>query len=70
MAVLFADISGSTRLYEQLGDARAFATIDNCLDMLRRLTVAHQGRVIKTIGDEIMAVFPDASSAVLASSEM
>lgn len=70
MAVMFADVSGSTRLYEQLGDARAFTAINNCLDILRRLTEAHRGRVVKTIGDEIMAVFPDASAAAQTACEM
>jgi len=69
-AVLFADISGSTHLYETLGDARAFTTINSCLDILRRLTTAHAGQTVKTIGDEIMAVFPDAVSAVQAACEM
>lgn len=68
--VLFADVSGSTRLYEVLGDARAFAAINGCLAILRRLTEAHSGRVVKTIGDEIMAVFPDTVSAVQAACEM
>lgn len=67
---MFADVSGSTHLYEVLGDARAFAAINGCLDILRRLTVAHSGRVVKTIGDEILAVFPDAVSAVQAACEM
>jgi len=70
LSVLFADVSGSTRLYELLGDARAFAAINRCLDILRGLTTAHSGRVVKTIGDEIMAVFPDAVSAVQAACEM
>lgn len=69
-ALLFADVSGSTRLYEVLGDTRAFAAINACLDILRRLTIAHSGRTVKTIGDEIMAVFPDAVSAVQAACEM
>jgi class 3 adenylate cyclase len=69
-AVLFADISGSTRLYEILGDARALATIDSCLGILKNLTQEHRGRVVKTIGDEIMAIFPDADTAVQAACEM
>jgi len=69
-AVLFADISGSTHLYETLGDARAFTTINSCLDILQRLTAAHTGQTVKTIGDEIMAVFPNAVSAVQAACEM
>ena len=69
-AVLFADISGSTRLYEILGDTRALATINGCLDILQRLTKDHHGRVVKTIGDEIMALFPDADTAVQTACEM
>lgn len=69
-AVLFADVCGSTHLYETLGDARAFATINACLDILRHLTSTHNGVVVKTIGDEIMAVFPDAVSAAQAACEM
>lgn len=69
-AVLFADVSGSTHLYEVLGDTRAFAAVNVRLDILRRLTVAHSGQVIKTIGDEIMAVFPNAVSAAQAACEM
>lgn len=68
--VLFADVSGSTHLYEILGDTRAFAAIDGCLNVLRRLTAAHSGQVVKTIGDEIMAVFPGAASAAQAACEM
>ncbi|BBJ00306.1 hypothetical protein FGKAn22_19980 [Ferrigenium kumadai] len=70
MAVLFADISGSTRLYELLGDTKAFAAINGCLDILRRVTAAHGGHVVKTIGDEIMAVLPSADAAVQAACEM
>jgi class 3 adenylate cyclase len=69
-AVLFADVSGSTRLYEVLGDTRAFAAINTCLESLRQLTATHGGRVVKTIGDEIMAVFPSALSATHAACEM
>ena len=69
-AILFADVSGSTRLYETLGDTRALATINNCLGILQKLTIQYNGRVIKTIGDEIMAAFPDADTAVHVATEM
>ena len=69
-AVLFADVSGSTSLYEKLGDQRAFAAVNGCLDVLRHLTTAHNGHVVKTVGDEIMCVFPDADTAVQAACEM
>lgn len=70
MVVLFADVSGSTRLYEALGDERAFAAINQCIDVLRRATEAFQGRVVKTIGDEVMAVFPGVLSGIQAACAM
>ena len=70
LAVLFADIAGSTRLYEQLGDAQALATIDQCLALVRAASGGHGGRVVKTIGDEAMVVFPTAEQAVVAAAEI
>ncbi len=61
--VLFADVSGSTKLYESVGDSAAHAAIDLCVKLFRALTEQHGGRVVKTIGDEVMAIFPDAASA-------
>ena len=69
-AVLFADIAGSTRLYETLGDAVALMMIGRCLDVIRQVCEERDGRVIKTIGDEVMALFPSAANAGYASSEM
>jgi adenylate cyclase len=60
--VLFADVSGSTKLYEAVGDAAAHAAIDQCVKLLATITLRNGGRVVKTIGDEVMSVFPDASS--------
>ena len=61
--VLFADVSGGTKLYETAGDEAAHQAIDLCLRLFSALTVQHGGRVVKTVGDEVMAVFPDASHA-------
>jgi adenylate cyclase len=61
--VLFADVSGSTKLYESVGDSAAHAAIDLCVKLFRALTEQHGGRVVKTIGDEVMAIFPDAAPA-------
>lgn len=68
--VLFADVSGSTRLYESVGDSAAHAAVDTCVQLFARVTERHGGRVIKTIGDEVMSVFPDASSGGRAALEM
>ncbi len=70
LAVLFADVSGSSRLYEALGDAQALATIDGCLSLIRRACEDHGGRVVKTIGDEAMAVFPGVNQAAQAATAM
>ncbi|MGI9246177.1 MAG: adenylate/guanylate cyclase domain-containing protein, partial [Steroidobacteraceae bacterium] len=69
-AVLFADIVGSTRLYELLGDTRARELILLCMEIMREATQHHRGTVIKTIGDEILATFPTADDAVDAAREM
>ncbi len=69
-AVLFSDVSGSTKLYETAGDAIAVAAIDACINVFIRATEENKGRVIKTIGDEIMSVFPSATDAAGAAIEM
>jgi len=69
-AILFADVSGSTSLYEKMGDQRALAAIDSVLTELRKSIGMQDGRVIKTIGDEVMAVFASADAAMQAASDM
>jgi adenylate cyclase len=69
-AVLFADVSGSTRLYEQLGDTKALAAIGRCLVLAQDTATGHGGRLIKTIGDEAMLVFPTADQAAAAAAEI
>jgi adenylate cyclase len=70
LTILFADISGSTRLYEVLGDGPARAKVASCLQMLTDITERHRGTVIKTIGDEIMCTYPNAEAAVQAACDM
>jgi adenylate cyclase len=69
-AVLFADVAGSTALYEVLGDERAFALVENCLLTMSACTTEVHGRVVKTIGDAVMSVFKDADDAAAAAAEM
>ena len=70
VAVLFADVVGSTRLYEVLGDHAARDMIVACVDVMRDATERNRGNVIKTIGDEILAIFPTPDDAVNAAAEM
>jgi len=70
LAILFADVVGSTRLFEQLGDQRARAMVGICVDLMRLATEQHNGSVIKTIGDEVMSTFPTADDALNAAGQM
>ncbi len=70
LAILFADISGSTALYDRLGDVKALQLISEYLNLMVAEVAPHQGRLIKTIGDEIMCAFPSAASACEAACAM
>ena len=69
-AILFADVSGSTALYELLGDKPAAKAIEACLGELRIIVAKRDGVVVKTIGDEIMVVFGNPEAACNAAREM
>lgn len=68
--ILFADVSGSTRLFETKGDVEARRLIAAVLGALSHVCRQHGGRVIKTIGDEIMCTFPGALNGILAACDM
>lgn len=70
LAILFADVCGSTRLYETLGDVKARTTIARCVAVMSATTTRHGGTVIKTIGDEVMSTFTTADDAAQAAAEM
>lgn len=70
LAILFADVVGSTQLYDVLGDDRARETVQQCLLVMKQATDQYGGTVIKTMGDEVMSTFPSADDALSASSQM
>lgn len=70
VAILFADVVGSTQLYEQLGDDKAREMVGRCLAIMREATEASNGTVIKTMGDEVMSTFPTADDAMAAARRM
>ena len=63
LVILFADIAGSTRLYEKLGDGRARMVVSGAVGVMSDVTRRHSGQVVKTIGDEVMSVFRSADHA-------
>jgi class 3 adenylate cyclase len=64
LTVLFTDLKASTALYVALGDARAFAIVQQHFERMQHLTATHQGTIVKTIGDAVMAVFPKMTQAL------
>ena len=70
LAILFADISGSTALYAKHGDGAARQMVAACINIMAVSINAYLGRLIKTIGDEIMCTFPTAEAALHAACAM
>ncbi len=70
LAVMFADICGSTSLYDRLGDELARQLIAKCIATMIGKVTTYQGTLIKTIGDEIMCIFPSAENAMNAACAM
>ena len=64
VAILFADVVGSTQLYDKFGDTKASETVALCLDVMKDATHQFNGTVIKTIGDEVMSTFETVDDAM------
>ena len=67
---MFADIAGSTKLYDTLGDQLARTKVAATIETMSEITRQNKGTVIKTIGDEVMCTFPTAEDAGTAAWEM
>ncbi len=70
IALLFSDLVGSTALYGRVGDARAYAMVQEHFDLMAHVIAAHQGALVKTMGDAVMASFASPKDAVAAAREM
>jgi class 3 adenylate cyclase len=70
VTVLFADISGSTLLYAVRGNEVAFTLMSTCLRLLEAQVTGAGGRVVKRVGDAILAVFDNAEAAIRAAADM
>lgn len=68
--VLFTDIVGSTRMYVERGDPGAFADIRRHFAELIEIVRSHNGAVVKTIGDAVMASFSDPIDGVECATEI
>lgn len=70
VAILMADISGSSALYEDVGDTNALRLVGICLDNLRAIVEREGGTFIRSKGDDVLAIFADVSDALKASRAM
>lgn len=70
LALLFSDLTGSTALYERVGDARAFAIVQEHFRDMTDAVTEHRGAVVKTMGDAVMASFTSPVDAVKAAKRM
>lgn len=68
--VVFADLTGSTGVFEALGNERATKAITKLTQWIGEVSQVHGGRVVKTLGDGVLAVFPDGPRALDAVVEM
>lgn len=70
VSLLFTDLCESTRLYLEIGDAPAFGRVMSHFDLLRDCVAEHDGALVKTIGDAVMAAFRRPADALAAALDM
>jgi class 3 adenylate cyclase len=66
IALVFSDLKGSTRLYEQIGDAAAYSRVNRHFDFIRQSVARAGGAIVKTLGDGVMSAFPRLEDALQA----
>jgi len=70
MIVLFADVSGSARLFERLGDTEASYAVERCVKRMERSIAGQGGRTVNVSGGELFAAFESAENACHAAVNM
>ncbi|WP_412478361.1 FHA domain-containing protein [Azonexus sp. IMCC34839] len=70
LVVMFADVSGSSALFERLGDTEAMHAVERCLKRMSRSIDGYEGRTVQIVGDELLAVFNTADEACQAAIDM
>ncbi|VWX63312.1 Adenylate cyclase, class 3 [Burkholderiales bacterium 8X] len=68
--VVFADLTGSTRVFEAMGNAKATDTVTRLIQWIGGICESHQGRVVKSLGDGVFAIFGDGGTATRAVLEL
>ena len=68
--VVFTDLTGSTSVFEALGNARATRAVTQLTQRIRALFQERGGQVIKTLGDGVLTIFEDPAQAIQAAVEL
>lgn len=66
LTVLFADLAGSTRLFQTEGDVEAHSRVTDSLQCMKTVVENHDGQLLRTVGDAALASFESTDSAYLA----
>lgn len=64
VTVVFADLTGSTGVFEALGNAKATLAITRLTQWIGKVCETHEGRVVKYLGDGVLMVFKQNANAV------
>ncbi|MCB1137405.1 MAG: adenylate/guanylate cyclase domain-containing protein [Leptospiraceae bacterium] len=70
LTILFTDLRGSTEMYDRAGDLIAYRLVQDHFKELTETVKKHQGAIVKTMGDAIMATFSRPVDGLMASLEM
>lgn len=70
MTIMFADVSGSARLFERLGDTEAAHAVERCIKRMERSISGYRGRTLQIAGDELQAIFETPEDGCLAAIDM
>lgn len=70
LIVMFADVSGSSALFERLGDKEAMHAVERCLKRMKRSIDGYKGKTVQVVGDELLGTFETAEDACQAAIDM
>ena len=70
LTLLFTDLKGSTELYDREGDLAAYRLVQDHFAALKQVVRSHKGAVVKTMGDAVMAAFPNVKDGTAAAISM
>ena len=65
-AILLADVSGSTPLYERYGDAEASRLVFECVAGMQRIATEQGGEFVRSKGDDVLCLFANPDEAIVA----